>query len=122
MDGIKLGDEEYTWDDIEDMETEDVESLRDDVESAINEVGSQLNEAKAQARIGAYSDPEWFQRAKSAKARLSTGLQRLGRILKKRKREVGRDFCEYFMDTAREQLDAQQFENIFETAKARMDE
>jgi hypothetical protein len=119
-DGIRLGDEDYTWDELDKFDTDELESLRDDVETAIADVGAQLNEAKARAHDPSdpqYSDPEWFQRAKTAKARLSIGSQRLSRMLKKRRRTEGRRFCEYFMDAARELLTQDLFTRVFASAE-----
>lgn len=128
MDSFMIGDVSYTDADLESLPLDRLEDLKIKVSSDIIAISTQIKTIQIKADAGLPIDetvagiPEksadWLIKANHALSKNQRFLPYLSSIIKKR-RQSGRSVASYFMDVAREELDAQDFQSLLEESKAR---
>lgn len=125
MESFYIGDTVYTDDVLSSMSLEDLEELKIRLNSEIIAILTSLKteQIKSDMVIDPMSEPktaEWYITTNQVLAKYQRFLPYLANIIRRRKIS-SRTTESYFMDVAREQLDADDFKFILSEAKSRRD-
>jgi len=112
--GLRLGDERFTWKQLEEMDTDDLMDVRNDAQDSLLDIIEQINFTQAQGDQQD-SNSDWMCRARTAKAKISWAIQRISSILKDR-RTTQKTMHVHFIDVSREILEDDTFHKILHEA------
>lgn len=110
---------------LEPLNRDQLQDLRGKIEDRLDRVKGQISKAKADLHItGEYSDPDWFQRAETAKRIMGRQLQKIqprqGEL--KRQRSSSASFEKTFFEVCQTNLPPEVFLDLKAKANRKIDE
>lgn len=105
---------------VSSLSTEELVRTKSGIDDDLADIKAQLGNAKAQAILGKYSDPVWFQKASNAARFKGRQSQLLQEELACRNKADSRAFEKAFVDQARLLLPAPVFSAVLDATHAKI--